>query len=273
MTPSNATLITPGGASDSGGGGAEPKDRQFVTALARGLKVLRCFAAEKRELGSSEIARLTGLPQPTVWRLCKTLQDEGYLLPGSGRDQLQLSPSVLGLGYSALASMALTEVAKPAMQEMANRFGAACSMATRNGLHMILVQRCQGQSDLVLNLHVGSQLPLTASAIGTAYIACMSEADRASLYQDIKARDEPNWPAREAILAHALRQYAADGFIVDCGGFHPRINTAAAAFNASGGLIYSLSCGAPAEQLSEDVLRKEVGPALLRLSKALASQH
>jgi DNA-binding IclR family transcriptional regulator len=252
---------------------AEPKDRQFVTALARGLKVLRCFTTERRELGTSEIARLTGLPQPTVWRLCKTLQDEGYLLPGNGGDRLQLSPSVLGLGYSALASMPLTEVAKPAMQEIANRFGAACSMATRNGLHMILVQRCQGQSELVLNLHVGSQLPLAASAIGSAYIACMGEAERTALFQDIRAADEPNWPARDAILSLALRQYAEQGFIVDCGGFHSRINTAAAAFNASGGLIYSLSCGAPSEQLTQETLQKEVGPALVLLAKALAAQR
>ena len=69
--------------------------------------MLRCFTASRRELGTSEIARLLKLPQPTVWRLCKTLQDEGYLLPGQGGDRLQLSPSVLGLGYSALASMPL----------------------------------------------------------------------------------------------------------------------------------------------------------------------
>ena len=62
------------------------------------------------------------------------------------------------------------------MQAIANRFGAACSMATRNGLRMILVQRCQGQLELVLNLHVGSQLPIAASTIGTAYIDCLSGA-------------------------------------------------------------------------------------------------
>jgi hypothetical protein len=36
-------------------------DRQFVTALARGLEILRCFSRKDRELGNGEIASRTGL--------------------------------------------------------------------------------------------------------------------------------------------------------------------------------------------------------------------
>lgn len=53
---------------------AHEEDRQFVASLAKGLEVLRCFTPARPELGTSEIARLTGMPQPTVWRLCYTLQ-------------------------------------------------------------------------------------------------------------------------------------------------------------------------------------------------------
>ena len=55
----------------------------LVTALLRGLAVLRCFDHGRERLGSSEIARMTGLPQPTVWRLCKTLEHGGYLTANS----------------------------------------------------------------------------------------------------------------------------------------------------------------------------------------------
>ncbi|SEF13813.1 transcriptional regulator, IclR family [Burkholderia sp. WP9] len=248
-------------------------DRHFVTALARGLAVLRCFTTAKRELGTSEIARLLKLPQPTVWRLCKTLQDEGYLLTGQNGDKLQLSPSVLGLGYSALAAAPLSDIARPAMQEIANRFGAACSMGMRHGLQIVLTQRCQGQSELVLNLHVGSQFPLANTAMGAAHIARMREEDRTMLLEQIRVADPDNWPAREALISGALRQFAEQGFIVDSGDFHPRINAAAIAFVASDGQIYSLSCGAPSEQIKVDTLRNEIGPALAVLAKALSPQR
>ena len=78
--------------------GAESADRQYVTALARGLEILRCFGARKPELGTTEIAQLTGLPQPTVWRLCHTLIKCGYLAPSPGKDKLRIGAGVLSLG-------------------------------------------------------------------------------------------------------------------------------------------------------------------------------
>ncbi|MCO3057777.1 IclR family transcriptional regulator, partial [Pseudomonas aeruginosa] len=64
----------------------ELKDRQFVTALARGLELLRCFTPRESLLGNQELARKTGLPKPTVSRLTHTLTRLGYLrhLPQSG---------------------------------------------------------------------------------------------------------------------------------------------------------------------------------------------
>ncbi len=55
------------------------KDRQFVTALARGLDILRAFHAGEGMLGNQEIAHRTGLPKPTVARLTHTLTELGYL--------------------------------------------------------------------------------------------------------------------------------------------------------------------------------------------------
>ena len=76
-----------------------PKDRQFVTALARGLEVLRCFRAENPILGNQEIAQKTGLPKPTVSRLTFTLTELGYLRYSKNLRKYQLGTAVLALGY------------------------------------------------------------------------------------------------------------------------------------------------------------------------------
>lgn len=46
----------------------EEKDRQFVTALARGLELLRCFSPRESVLSNQELARKANLPRPTVSR-------------------------------------------------------------------------------------------------------------------------------------------------------------------------------------------------------------
>ena len=55
------------------------KDRMFVTALARGLDVLRSFTQGDNMLGNQEIAKRTSLPKPTVCRMTHTLTKLGYL--------------------------------------------------------------------------------------------------------------------------------------------------------------------------------------------------
>ncbi|NSX13728.1 helix-turn-helix domain-containing protein [Cupriavidus taiwanensis] len=48
-------------------------DPRFITALARGLALLRSFRPTDRWLAHQELARRTGLPSATVSRLTFTL--------------------------------------------------------------------------------------------------------------------------------------------------------------------------------------------------------
>jgi len=272
MTMTRNAQIDGTKAGEDGKSAAAPKkDRQFVTALARGLAVLRCFSTDQRELGSSAIARMTNLPQPTVWRLCKTLMDEGYLLPAVGGEKFQLSPAVLSLGYSALATIPITEIAKPTMTAIADRFKAGCSMGVYDGSGMLLVQRSQSpNATVVLNLHVGSRLPLAGSLIGMAYICAIRDDERDELLEKIRTSDEQNWPTFKMRIEDALREFREYGYIVDLGGLHSRISTAATAFRSSDGQVYSITCGTPTEALDIDTMRNELGPALSQLANSLS---
>ena len=143
-------------------GGDAAADRQFVTALARGLEVLRCFSARRPELGTTEIAQLTGLPQPTVWRLCHTLTQTGYLAPARAKDKLRIGVGVLSLGFEALGAVDIGELVQGEMQLLADAFRSAVSLAVPERLDMVIVKRAQSNSPLVVNLQIGSRLPIAA---------------------------------------------------------------------------------------------------------------
>ena len=90
----------------------EGKDRQFVTALARGLALLECFTPEQPELSGSELAKRAKLPQPTVWRLCHTMLKLGVLVSVNG-DRMRPGLAALRLGHSAIAGFTIAELAQP----------------------------------------------------------------------------------------------------------------------------------------------------------------
>ena len=80
-------------------------DRKFVSALARGLEVLRCFRPGEASLSNNDISERTGLPKPTVTRLTHTLRKLGYLVYSEKTGNYQLGSGVLSLGYGVLSGI------------------------------------------------------------------------------------------------------------------------------------------------------------------------
>jgi DNA-binding IclR family transcriptional regulator len=247
----------------------EEKDRQFVTALARGLRVLQCFSPEQPELSGSDLARLTKLPQPTVWRLCHTMLELGVLVTVSG-DKLRPGLAALRLGHSAIAGLGIAELARPHLQELADTFEGAGGLAARDGIYMVMLQRCESDNRLLMNLRVGSRVPLSTSALGWAWLAGIPDDDRARITAELEETDGLRWGNAKAGFAKALAEYRASGFIINSGVLHRGYNTAAAPVLAPNGSVpYAVNCGSASVTLTVGRLRAEVGPRLAELAKVL----
>jgi DNA-binding IclR family transcriptional regulator len=246
------------------------KDPLFVTALARGMEVLRCFTAGTPELSASQIARMTKLPQPTVWRLCHTLIELGYLDALPGRQTMKPGIGLLGLGQAVLSGQPVAELALPHMQAIADRHEGAVSLGARDGLSMIYLQRCQGPSIIRVDLRVGSRVPLATSATGWAYIAGLGEPERQATIDALRAEGRDNWDQVEADLQEALRHHQETGYIINRGWLHPQINSVAAPIrSADGNCVLSLSSGGISHIFSSQKL-EQIGRELTKLAAKLA---
>jgi DNA-binding IclR family transcriptional regulator len=103
--------------------------------------------------------------------------------------------AVLALGSAMLAGMDMRQLARPLMQELADQSQAMVSLGMRDRLGMIYVENCRSESALTLSLDVGSRIPLATTAMGRAYLALCSDAQRESLMERIRELDEAAWPA------------------------------------------------------------------------------
>ena len=244
-------------------------DRQFVTALGRGLDILQCFTRTTPELGTSQIARMTGLPQPTVWRLCHTMTELGFLVQTPDQDRLQLGLPVLTLGYAVLASQRIGEIARPYMEAIAKRYQGAVSLGARDGLNMLYLQRCQGSSIILADLSVGSRVPLAYSATGWAYLVALSEKDRKQLLSEVRASDRQKWTAIEPSFEASLRDFRKTGYVVNLGSLHPQVNAVAVPVpSQDGSTLLTISSGGISSVFTSKVLH-EVGSELKALAEKL----
>jgi DNA-binding IclR family transcriptional regulator len=246
----------------------DDKDRQFVVALARGLDILRCFTPSTPELGASQIARMTGLPQPTVWRLCYTLINLGYLVSVPGRQTLRPGIPLLGLGQAVLASQPIGEIALPHMQAIANRHEGAVSLGARDGLSMIYLQRCQGSAIVLADLRVGSRVPLATSATGWAYLAGLPARERRALFSELRQDQKISFADLAPKIEEAIVAFEHTGYIINIGSLHERINSVAVPLKSSDGTtILSLSSGG-----IEPIFKKERLAAIGEELKSLATK-
>jgi len=246
------------------------KDRQFVTALARGLRILGCFSSTHPELSGTEISTMLGLPQPTVWRLCRTMMKLGYLV-ADGEDRLRPALPALRLGYTVLSGMTIGELARPHLQELAEEIGGAAGLAVRDGAEMRFIERCESDSQLLMSLRVGSRVPIATSALGWAYLAGLPDDQREALIEEVKP--EPKiWKKAEPQLRSTLKSFERDGFILNDGVLHPGYVTVAAPVIGNDGLpVFAVNCGAAISVVKPGVLKTKIGPHLCDLAALLES--
>ncbi|MEF9666087.1 IclR family transcriptional regulator [Pseudomonas aeruginosa] len=241
------------------------KDRQFVTALARGLELLRCFTPRESLLGNQELAKKTGLPKPTVSRLTHTLTRLGYLrhLPHSGKYQLEVG--VMSFGYAMLSNLSIRALARPLMEEMAGYAKAAVAMAARDRLSMVYLDVVHGEANLTMRRQVGSHLSLHRSAIGRACLAAMPEDEREFILGHIRKRHPEDWPEVRKGLERAFRDYADYGFCLSLGEWQRDVNAVGVALHHESHGLLAFNCGGPSFHLKREKLEDDIGPRLLHM--------
>jgi DNA-binding IclR family transcriptional regulator len=246
------------------------QDRHFVTALARGLEVLTCFRSGDALLGNGELAERCQLPKSTVSRLAQTLARLGYLRYVDDVAKYRLGGATLGLGSAMLSGMAVRQLARPMMQEVADFSQAVVALGLRVGLGIIYIEVCRHQAALSLSLDVGSRLPLTTTAVGRAYIAGASEEERQDILQQLRTSDEAGWPRVKRMIDAALEQHRKLGCCSSFGEWQADVSGVAIGFRPGGGLpAMSINCGAQSFNLSRAFLLGEVRPRLASVVRRL----
>jgi DNA-binding IclR family transcriptional regulator len=245
---------------------AADADRKFVTALARGLEVLRAFTSSDGLLGNGEIVERTGLPKPTVSRLTYTLTSLGYLRHVERLGKYQLAPAALALGYSALANMRIRQIARGSMQALADYAGASVALGTRDRLDLIYVEHCRSKRGVMLRLNLGSRIPIATTAMGRALIAGLPETERDWLMGYMKRQEGKRWPQVRAGIERAISDVAERGFTLSIGEWERDINAVGVPLIASDGSgAFAFNCGAPSFQFTRERLESDIGPRLVNM--------
>ena len=113
--------------------GSVETPKYIVPGLQRGLEILRTFSRDRYSIGAPELARELNIPRSTVFRLIQTLEYMGFLEKLENGSEYRLSVGVLSLGFEFIASLEVTDLARPLLEKLRDETGHSVHLAIRDG--------------------------------------------------------------------------------------------------------------------------------------------
>lgn len=155
--------------------------RYLVRALERGIDVLLVL----NQFNGLSIADLTAkldLPRPTVFRLLKTLAEEGYVVRSPSDSRYRLTPKVRELSDGWRPDSWISAIAQPVVQRLAKEAVWPLAIATlREGRVLVELSTDNDCRLLVSRSAAGTNVPFLWSSAGYVFLAYSDAETRAAL--------------------------------------------------------------------------------------------
>jgi IclR family pca regulon transcriptional regulator len=250
-------------------------DRYLVGGLIRGLEVLKCFDREHRTLSLGEIARRLGWRRTEPFRFLHTLESLGYLRREPLTKRYELTPRVLELGFTALATLQLPELAQPYLERLRDRTNGSAHVGILDGREVVYVGRAASRAIVGSNITIGSRLPAHATAIGKTLLAAKTDAWlRDWLARNDLVRYTIHTLAETDTFLAELAQIRACGYAISNQEFEFGVRSVAAPIvKESGEIVGAINVSAPSAAFTDDIIATVVIPAVREAATELSTAY
>ncbi|MEV0702371.1 IclR family transcriptional regulator [Saccharopolyspora sp. NPDC050389] len=239
--------------------------------IGRVGSVLRALsAANEAGAATSDLARATDLPRPTVHRLLSSLADEGFVDRDRRTGRWFLGPELYLLGQTAATRYDVTHHARASVHRLAAKTGESAFFSALRGEETVCLLREDGDFPIrSFVLYEGARFPLGVVSAGLVILSFFDDAEIDAYLErtDLTGRwGEAHSP--EAVRARIART-RRDGYAVNPGlVVEGSWGMAAAVFDRAGRPAWALTLTGIETRFRPD-RRPELGALLLHEAHAL----
>ena len=246
----------------------------FVQSLERGIAVLRSFDGDAPRQTLADVARATGLTRATARRLLLTLEHLGYARTDG--KHFELTPRVLDIGYSYVASLNLTQIAQPYLETLSEQVAESVSVSVLDDTDIVYVARVPTKRIMTVAIGLGSRFPAYQTSMGRVLLAELDDAEVADVFaRSDRSRRTDHTVADLPTLRASIDDVRANGWAMVDQELELGVRSVAAPIrNASGCAVAAVNIGTHIGRTTVDELHDRFVPSLLatadRIGEALA---
>jgi len=226
-------------------------ESEHITALARGLAVLRAFSRERPELTLSQVAQATDLSAATARRCLHTLITLGY---AARRNKLfLLRPTVVAFASAYFESTNLEQIVRPHLQEVRDATGDSSSLAVLADAEILYLVHVSTNRMIRVPASVGTRFPAYPTSLGRVLLAHQPPAAldgyfRGTRFIALTEKTETSRTTLRALLARArIERYASVQDELDYG----IVSVAVPVFDASGMILAAINCSTSTARIDQ----------------------
>lgn len=222
-----------------------------VSSVKRALNIFDLYLeSDEKELGLTEISKGINVNKSTVYRIVKTLEQEGWLIQNNNKYRIGFG--VLKVSGKLLKDYNSRDYIVKELEKLVEKVKETAILSVFEDKWSICIEKADADNSVILKLKKGQILPVHAGAAGKILLAFQPEEviDKVISY-GLKKFNEKTITDGERLKKHLKeirdRKYAVSYAEVDSSG----ATIGLPVFNKEGKIIYGLSVSGPIDRMKK----------------------
>lgn len=188
-------------------------DENRLPTSVRMLRIVEELASSGKPISVRELGQRLDLPKPTIYRLCQSMIDEGYLRRDAAEGYVTTTARLRNMANGLLAVGRVDFARHRMLGDIAEKIGETCNLVIPTARGMVYVDRYETQRALRIQLPIGTNVPMHCTASGKLYLSLLTPAKRRRLVSTLPLdRLAPNTLTTVEAIEEELRQTAVRGY-------------------------------------------------------------
>ncbi|WP_323014738.1 IclR family transcriptional regulator [Devosia sp.] len=194
---------------------AEARDSATIGVLVKAFHTLETIAEVGEPMPLRDIARATGLPKGTAFRILQTLTSLGYASKADGTGHYYLTGRISWLGRNAREED-LKMLALPVMKALHDKYNETINLGVLDGTYVYYVTVLEADRPLSWRVPTGTRDNFYSTSLGRAIASALEPAQREILIERTQLRSRTSSTVCDkAQLARILEEARARGLAID----------------------------------------------------------
>jgi len=168
------------------------------------------------ELSIGDLSERLLMDKATVHRLINTIKDSGYVNQNLDSKKYSNSLKLLAMGNRVMEKSGVKHIARPYVEELAEKTGETINLGVRVGNKIIYVDKLESSSTIKVGLGIGTSVPSYCSGLGKAILAFTLEDELQEILDSISFEKYTNGSITEIVmLKEEFKKIRERGYSID----------------------------------------------------------